>query len=75
MRRWASGLGQLSQHDITCDTEQEVVFSTADNMVWCWYIQDHEVEKRFDLYSAVEGVFGGYTITSLLSKCAVKQNL
>ena len=31
VRRQVSGLGQLSQCNITCDTEQEVVFSAADS--------------------------------------------
>jgi len=55
VRRWASGLGQPSQCDIMCDTEQEVVFSATDSTVWHWYIQDHEVEKRFDLFSTLLG--------------------
>ena len=63
------------KHDVTCDTGQDVVFSATDSTVWHWYIQNHKVEKRFDLFSTLEGVFGGYTITSLLRKCATKQHL
>jgi len=44
----------------------------ADSTVWHWYIQNHEVEKRFYLFSTLLEYLGDIQLTRLLSNCATK---
>ena len=67
VRRQMSGLGQPSQHDVTCDTEQ-VVFSATDNTVWHWYIQDHEVEN-WPLFNFIRSIWGIYNNKIIEQMC------